>query len=176
MTSGIRKNWYTKNKGVLFVTINTKLDILTDAVIGLLPEEQRGELEKAMRGSEKRTVTADTYAVAKQYLLKIGVNPALLGYRALANAVAIVVDDPATANQATKVVYPEAGKRIGKTGSQAEQSIRHVIEKWFETAELVYIRELFPVCDVDSGKVTNMHFINRVAANVEKLMGGITIC
>ena len=66
----------------------------------------------------------------KTLLLKIGVDPSLLGYNYLVEAIKICyADNNVLYRGMTKILYPEVAKIFDTTPSRVERAMRHSIEK-----------------------------------------------
>lgn len=69
-----------------------------------------------------------------EYLLNIGLSPALSGFRYATSAVMLWLDTYATKGHCsmTKEVYPLVAKEYGTTASRVERAMRHAVERMVE--------------------------------------------
>lgn len=102
-----------------------------------------------------------------ELLMKIGVDPGLLGYKYLRSAVEKVYYDENLIHTMTKGLYPAIAEEHNTTPSRVERSIRHAIERAFDRMTANDIKEYFgAIVQYSSRKVTNTTFI---ACLVERL-------
>lgn len=97
-------------------------------------------------------------------LLKCGVQPHLLGFEYIGEAVKMVIEDREALTMVTKVLYPGIARKFNTTPSRVERAIRHACEQAFNIMTLDMIYEVFGnTLDPYRGKATNSHFIAAVA-------------
>lgn len=94
----------------------------------------------------------------KTLLLKLGVDPSLLGFNYLVEAIKICYEDPDVLYRGiTKILYPNVAKTFNSAPHRVERAIRHSIEK------VSYINngldELVFLPPADTGKYSNSQFI-----------------
>lgn len=65
-------------------------------------------------------------------LKKVGISPALLGYKYAKEAVKMVLEDDTVLDYVTKLLYPDIAKKFNSTASRVERAIRHSIERAFD--------------------------------------------
>ena len=102
----------------------------------------------------------------KKLLLRLGIDPFMLGYKYLIDAIDICYCDSCYAKGVTKLLYPYLAKKNKTTQQRAERNIRNAIEKAFSCYSSEIEKELIIPAPSKSGKYTNSQFI---AACVEKL-------
>lgn len=102
---------------------------------------------------------------ARKLLMNLGVDPALLGYDYLVEAVSLCFQDKKYLRNITKELYPYLAKENGTTASRAERAIRHAVEKTSEMCPDVH-QKLIIHPSICRGKYTNSQFIS---ACVEQL-------
>lgn len=62
------------------------------------------------------------------FLKELCVNPSLLGFNYLKDAIELCLDNKETLNSITKVLYPTIAKKHNTTPSRVERAMRHAIE------------------------------------------------
>lgn len=62
------------------------------------------------------------------FLKELCVNPSLLGFNYLKDAIELCLDNKETLNSITKVLYPTIAEKYNTTPSRVERAIRHAIE------------------------------------------------
>ena len=94
-------------------------------------------------------------------LKKMGISPALLGYKYLAEAIKIVLDNEDTAIEGiTKCLYPAVAKKFKTTISRVERGIRFAIEIAFSKMPVDMASAAFGnTISYEKGKATNSEFI-----------------
>ena len=98
------------------------------------------------------------------FLLELGVSPALRGFRNACIGVRILLDNPESGNQITKVLYPSIAREVGSTSSKVERSIRTVIERMLDKQDYNRVVEMLGMHpNEDSGKYTVSEFLTLCA-------------
>lgn len=95
-------------------------------------------------------------------LIKIGISPAISGYRYLKTAITELYFNPAM-NRMTKEVYPTVAKMHNTTPSKCERAIRHAIERAYYKGDIKLLNEILPIYSQNKGKATNGEFISGFA-------------
>lgn len=107
-------------------------------------------------------------------LLGIGVDPSIKGYNYLRTAIELVYNKRDYLDAVTKELYPSIAKEYGSTPRNVERSIRHAIEKAFNSASNDVIYQYFGnVINPNTGKVTNSTFIATIVENIYLRMEGV---
>ena len=107
--------------------------------------------------------------VIEDYLTHAGVPSHIKGYRCLATAIEMVVNDPKLLHNITKGLYFNVAKECGTTASRAERAMRHAVEVAFERNDIQILEGLFGhTYSSDRGKPTNAEFISRIAQLVQR--------
>ena len=91
-------------------------------------------MSEVPEGTESGTVGIGEKEVV-EYLLDIGLSPALSGFRYATSAVMLWLDTYATKGRncsMTKEVYPLVAKEYGTTASRVERAMRHAVERMVE--------------------------------------------
>lgn len=110
-----------------------------------------------LKENKQMKITTTNNRIRKM-LMGIGVDPSLLGYKYLIDAVSLVYSDRGYLEQITKSLYPVVSKMNDTTPSRAERAIRHAIERISDFNPYFY--ELFPAPPAcGSDKYTNSQFI-----------------
>ena len=95
---------------------------------------------------------------------KVGISPALLGYKYITEAVNMVVDDDTVLDGITKILYPDIAKKFKSTAVRVERAIRHAVERSFENMPADMIKAIFSnTISPKTGKPTNSEFIATLA-------------
>lgn len=95
-------------------------------------------------------------------LKKMGVSPALLGYKYLAEALKIAIEDDTVLDGITKVLYPTIAKKFNATVPRVERAIRHSIQCAFDNMPTDIQTAVFGNT-VSHNKATNSEFIATLA-------------
>lgn len=101
-------------------------------------------------------------------LKKCGIQPHLLGYDYLGEAIEMVLEDRRNLRLITKAVYPQIAKKYDTAPSRVERAIRHAITRAFDSPLPGTVYEIFGnTIDPRTGKPTNSQFIAAVSELVE---------
>ena len=93
-------------------------------------------------------------------LLRAGsISPGLLGYKYIAEAVKMAIQDESVTDAMTKVLYPQIAKKFNSTPSRVERAIRHSVETSFFNMPPEVQSAVFGSTSYMKGKVTNTAFI-----------------
>jgi two-component system response regulator (stage 0 sporulation protein A) len=95
-------------------------------------------------------------------LKKVGVSPALLGYKYASEAIRLVLEDRSFIDEITKRLYPCIATKFGTTVSRVERGIRHGVETAFYNMTPDAKKAVFGNT-ANGGKVTNSAFIATLA-------------
>jgi two-component system response regulator (stage 0 sporulation protein A) len=106
-------------------------------------------------------------AKINKLLYEWGVQPHLLGFIYLKNAVKLVSKDPKNLHQITKVLYPAIAKANDTTASRVERDIRHAIEIALYNMGDDEVYKHFGRTIGPYGSVTNSMFIAALAHSYE---------
>ncbi len=99
-----------------------------------------------------------TYIFMK--LMKFGIPTRLKGYKYIATAIELVLEDETALDGVTKVLYPDVAKRHNSTPQRVEKAIRHAIEvAWTENVS--ELRKEFD--DGKNKRPTNSEFISKMS-------------
>lgn len=101
-------------------------------------------------------------------LMDIGIDPGLLGYDYLKEAVPMVYENREYLRNLTTMLYPEVAKRLGSTPHSVERAIRYSIERAFSNTDFDTLKSYFGnVICTHSEKVTNATFIAVVVEYIQ---------
>ena len=91
---------------------------------------------------------------------KMGVSPAILGYKYINEALKMALDDNTILDAITKRLYPDIAKKFGTNPNAVERMIRRACEKSYENMPLAMRDAIFSntVCGY-RGKPTNSEFL-----------------
>ena len=106
-------------------------------------------------------------AKINKLLYEWGVQPHLLGFIYLGDAVELVSKEPKNLRQITKVLYPTIAKANNTTAPRVERGIRHAIEVALNNMGAVEIRKRFGRTIGPDGSVTNAMFIAALVHSLE---------
>lgn len=102
-----------------------------------------------------------------EFLLSLGISPALRGFRCACAGVRILLENPESGDQVTKVLYPAIAKEVGSTPSRVERSIRAAIERMLDKQSYTRCHELLGMYPNErSGKYTVSEFLHLCALRV----------
>lgn len=101
----------------------------------------------------------------------LGVPANLKGYRYLAKALTMELENPGSTYRMTKYMYPEIARACDTTASGVERCIRHAIEVVFDHTDAAVLHDYFGNAPDMSGKLTNTQFIAAVAEHI-RVEGG----
>ena len=113
-----------------------------------------------------------------EYLLNIGLSPALSGFRYATTAVMIWLDTYATKGHCsmTKEVYPKVAKEYGTTASRVERAMRHAVERMVEdmlcTKNNSEFEQFSRGHDIANHGLTNSEFIAMVGTKLNLSLKG----
>lgn len=101
----------------------------------------------------------------RKLLMRLGVDPAILGYTYLLDAVLLCYSDGVFLREVTKLLYPSVAKKNQTSSLRVERAMRHAIENAHDINPNM-CDQLFFQPSLIKGKYTNSQFI---AACVEQL-------
>lgn len=101
-------------------------------------------------------------------LMDIGIDPSLIGYDCLKEAVPMVYENREYLRKLTTMLYPEVAQRLGSTTNRVERAISHSIDRAFSNTDFDVLKSYFGnlIC-ANSGKVTNATFIAVVVEHIQ---------
>ena len=95
----------------------------------------------------------------KTLLMKLGIDPSVLGFRYLVSAIGVCYEDPnALYSGVTKILYPKVARQFNTTPSRVERAMRHSIERMHYINPNSWENLVFPP-PTSTGKYTNSQFI-----------------
>lgn len=107
--------------------------------------------------------------MVKKLLKEMGVPVNIKGYRYICNAVVCLSKEKEM--KISLELYPKVAKEFGTTGSRVERSIRHAVERTFETGSYEVLDEIFgETVRNNKGKVTNSEFLYTCVEYLEDKM------
>ena len=97
-------------------------------------------------------------------LKKVGISPAILGYKYTNEAINMVLKDRGVLDGITKRLYPDIAKKYNTTPVRVERMIRYAVERSFERMptpmrDAIFGNTISPY----TGKPTNSEFIATLA-------------
>jgi two-component system response regulator (stage 0 sporulation protein A) len=101
-----------------------------------------------------------------EYLAPLGIPANHKGYKAIIEALSLILYDESYLNAITKRLYPDVAKIIGGTWSQVERAIRHSIEYVYGNARPTVLSELLVTPNFNSGKLRNSEFMAYVSERI----------
>lgn len=135
-------------------------------------EEQKETTRKALAAvmkTENNHVSSNdsrTEDAIHQFLMDLGAQPHLLGYKYAAYGIFLAVNRPEVIDNITGTggFYHTVAAKFGTTASRVERAIRHLIEMiWLNGNPDNLISYFGLSIKNDKGKPTNAHFISRCA-------------
>lgn len=126
----------------------------------------RKALEAAMRSSTapEIKVTSDQEDIIHQFLLEIGADPSLNGYKYIAYGILQAALHPELIDNITGGFYPKIAVEFNTTATGVERGIRHVIERIWESGNVDTLINYYGFnLSAKRGNPTNSQFIARSA-------------
>lgn len=103
-------------------------------------------------------------------LLSLGVSPCLKGFRAIACAVRLILEDPSVLDQITKRLYPEVARELDTTASRVERATRHAVDVMFDYQDHERIVDILGLeVNVRSGRYKNSEFLSLCALKLKEV-------
>ena len=117
----------------------------------------------------KATSTLENTPRILRALKQVGVPPHILGYKYLAYAVELVLNDDTCLHRVTKELYPAIAKKFKSTSTRVERAIRHGVEVACNCMTPNMFEELFGNTLGPNSNVRpcNSHFIATIVEMVE---------
>ena len=147
------------------MTMEQKFNALAAYVLAEDPVEKetaKKALAAAMKTTSGIVLMQDDEAVVHEYLMEIGADPSLMGYKYVVYGIMQAALNPNFIDNLTYGFYPMIAVQFDTTASRAERSIRHVIETLWERGDPEKLIEYFGYSvSSKTGKPTNGHFIAR---------------
>ena len=110
--------------------------------------------------SEKENINVENI------LKELCVNPSLLGFNYLKDAIELCLDNPGMLSGITKLLYPSLAKKHETTSARVERAIRHAIEtSWGKIDGDTYHEVFYNEFD----KPTNSRYIAYVCSYIKNL-------
>lgn len=139
------------------------------------PAEKSKAIDRIVSLSNKLQDSHDECESAEdiiyKMLLRLGVPANLRGYKLLADAIRVSVDNPdiINRNHITYVLYPKVAEMNGTTASRTERSIRHAIELSWQRGDLDFLQDCIGnIADPRKGKPTNSEYIAGAANYIRR--------
>lgn len=96
----------------------------------------------------------------KSLLVKLGISPAIKGFRAVAYALELIMQKPTLLDSIHHRLYPAIAKKFETTPSRVERTIRYAIERMFDRQDFEAIVDTLGLPPmINSGKYTNSEFL-----------------
>ena len=155
-------------------TIERKFNALAAFVLAENDESRdtaRKALEAIMRAVAvpETSPTSDQEDVVHEFLMEIGADPVLCGYKYIVYGLLQTVMHPELTDNITYGFYPLVAAKFDTTPTRAERSIRHVIDRIWECGDIDTLTHYFGVyTSFKNGKPTNGSFIARSALILKK--------
>ena len=148
-------------------TIEHKVNALAAFVLAedeVSRDTARKALETVMRHITVPETTLDREDIVHQFLLEIGADPVLLGYKYIVFGLLQVVKNPELTDNITYGFYPLIAAKFDTSPTRVERAIRHVIERTWDIGDFDVLTDYFGVSSSSKhGKPTNGSFIARSA-------------
>lgn len=153
------------------MTMEQKFDALAAFVLAEEPvakETARKALTAVMKTETNHVSSNDsrTEDAIHQFLMELGAQPHLLGYRYATYGIILAVNRPEVINNITGTggFYMTIAAKFDTTASRVERSIRHLIETTWMNGNPDTLTSFFGFSiKSDKGQPTNGHFIARCA-------------
>lgn len=151
------------------MVIEQKLNALAAFVLAEDPEEKecaRKALTAMMRSGSTHNIqiTSEEEDIVHQFLLELGAQPHLLGYRYAVYGILCAAKNPDCVDDLCYRFYPDVAMKFDTTVSRVERGIRHLVEQTWAYGDTDAQSKYFSCASTfKSGKPTNGHFIARSA-------------
>lgn len=149
------------------MTMEQKFNALATYVLADNPvqkEVARKILSSAMQEpTTDSNATTDIEDVIHNYLMELGADPSLLGYKYVVFGIQSIVERPNLIDNLSYGFYPLIAAKFDTTPARAERAIRHVIETIWETGKMNALQNFGYTIKVMSYKPTNGNFMARSA-------------
>ena len=106
----------------------------------------------------RKRVSESIYSV----LNRLGVPAHIYGYKYIAEALQLIIEDPGNIKSMTKTLYPTVAKKFGTSGSKVERAIRYAIE--YCIGDKVNLEDVYKIIcwNSEKGRPTNSQFLASV--------------
>ncbi len=128
------------------------------------PSEGYGYISNELMMPESAAQSTNLELVVTNIIHEIGVPAHIKGYSYLREAICIAVNEPATLDSMTKILYPMVAKRFDTSPPRVERAIRHAVEVAWDRGNVSTLDSYFGyTIDTNKGKPTNSEFIAMIA-------------
>ena len=137
-------------------------------------DESRENAKKALQGAmrlheEGTNVPSDVEVAIHEFLMEVGAQPHLIGYKYMVFAITQAIQDPNIMDNMIYGLYPLIAQKFDTTPTKAESGIRHLIEKTWDRGSYAALEKYYhDVLSVNQSKPSNSQFI-AIAARVIRL-------
>lgn len=138
-------------------------------------DESRESAKKALQGAmrmheeEGADIPSDVEVAVHEFLMEVGVQPHLIGYRYVVFAIMYALQKPNIIDNITCGLYPLIAQKFDTTPTKAESGIRHLIEKTWDRGSYAALEKYYhDVLSVNQSKPSNSQFI-AIAARAIRL-------
>lgn len=154
--------------------LEKKIDALLRAVTAEDEEARKNAVAEAKALCQSKDAARKDFALkdcAEDILLEIGIQPSLVGFNQLVEALVLCCEDDSYLRDITSRLYPDVAKKLNTTAFKAERGIRHAIENLFQRSDIELLEQYFGnSVDIRKGRPTNSEFIARMRIEVMRRM------
>jgi two-component system response regulator (stage 0 sporulation protein A) len=156
--------------------IERKINALSAYVLAE-DDESRESAKKALQGAmrmheeEGVDIPSDVEVAVHEFLMEVGAQPHLIGYKYMVFAITQAIQDPNIMDNMVYGLYPLIAKTFNTTVSKAESRIRRVVEKTYDAGSYAALEKYFhDVLSLNQTKPSNSQFIAIAARAIRLLM------
>jgi two-component system response regulator (stage 0 sporulation protein A) len=147
--------------------IMSELEMKVEALMRCVPQEKLNAMLREVSGSKEKEQQSLTQIIHST-LSELGTPAHIKGYRYLAYALELAVEDESILEVVTKGLYPAIAQKFQTTPPRVERALRHAIETTWDRGELNVLYGYFGnTVSGKKGKPTNSEFIARIANTIQ---------
>ena len=136
-------------------------------------EEQKETTRKALNAVMRVPVITGTTEIEDlihQFLMEIGADPALMGYKFVVYGIQQIIENEYLIDNITYGFYPMVAAKFDTSAARVERAIRHLIERIWENGHTESLQNYGFSVRLSSDKPTNSSFMARAALVVRSRM------
>lgn len=130
--------------------------MVAERVVQMLSWKDVGVFANSQTSQEIEVVISDI-------LHNIGIPVKVKGYRYLREAILIVVENPASINYVTTILYPAIAEKYNSDPASVERAMRYAIKQAWDRGNVFAFKSYFSLAVKNPKKPTNSEFVCRIA-------------